>query len=1074
MREGLRIYNLLPDRAGPIRQWITQLPRIAAMGFDTVCVDSFLDPGGAGRGDAVKDYFRLNPRFRQGETPDDETLLAGFVEAAGAQRLRVMMDLAVTHAAADNPLVARHPDWFADDCEAGGSRSDRARFVYEAPQSAAICTFFEGVVEHYRRLGFAGFRCVAAHRVPVGVWRRLIAGGRKTSPGVLFCAETGGAPDAAVIGLGAAGFDYRFNGVRLDDFKKPWRFDEYEALRQVAPSIGVAESHDGGPLVTELLAAGIHENEIAPRYRQAYAFAAAHSTGVMLPMGFEYGWSQGRDVTGEAASERERFDLSPFVAEVNALKRTVAVLNEEGPQRLLSGPDDDIVALLRRCENGANAALVLVNTSSRERRVVALDSLLPPDLPPLAMTERFPRRRDVSDERLELDPLTVCVIEGRVTAKAAVSVMSASWRHDQRIRIEDVYPELGDGRFPVKRIVGETFELWADLVCDGHDRLAAVIRYRPPQGDWCETPFVLFDNDRWVGRFQLDRVGLWQYTVEAWIDRFDSWRDEFTKKREAGQTGELELVEGRALVAAAVARAAAEDAALLDRALNDFDGGDRESRAALMLSATLAEVMARASPRDDPTRYGRTLEIVVDRERARFAAWYEMFPRSQGTQPGKGASFDDCIARLPQIASLGFDVVYLPPIHPIGRVNRKGKNNANTAQPGDPGSPYAIGSIEGGHRAVNPELGTLDDFRRFVRAASGFGLDVALDFAIQCAPDHPWIREHPQWFRFRPDGTIRYAENPPKKYEDIVNVDFANPDWRSLWLELRDTLLFWVDEGVTTFRVDNPHTKPLPFWEWLIGEVKARCPEAIFLSEAFTRPKMMRALAKVGFSQSYTYFTWRNNKVELIEYLTELSQGEVKEYLRPNFFTNTPDILPFFLQEGGRPAFRIRLVLAGSLSPAYGIYNGFELCENTPLPGREEYLDSEKYEYKVWDWDRPGNIKDDVATLNRFRRDNPAMRELANLRFLECADPNILAYAKWSADRANLVVAAVNLDPHAVHEADIELPIAEFDLDPDAEFVLDEAFSGRVAACRGSRQSVRLDPQTNPAELFRLLPARTS
>jgi starch synthase (maltosyl-transferring) len=343
---------------------------------------------------------------------------------------------------------------------------------------------------------------------------------------------------------------------------------------------------------------------------------------------------------------------------------------------------------------------------------------------------------------------------------------------------------------------------------------------------------------------------------------------------------------------------------------------------------------------------------------------------------------------------------------------------------------------------------------------------VALDFAIQAAPDHPWVREHPEWFRFRPDGTIKYAENPPKKYEDIVNVDFDNPNREGLWAELRDTILFWVGEGVRTFRVDNPHTKPLPFWEWLIREVKARCPEAIFLSEAFTRPKMMRALAKSGFTQSYTYFTWRNTKSELIEYLTELTAYPAKEYFRPNFFTNTPDILPVFLQEGGRPAFRIRLVLAATLSPVYGIYSGFELCENTPIPGREEYLHSEKYEYKVWDWDRPGNIKDDVAVLNRFRRTNPALQEFLNLRFLNCNDPNILAYAKISSDHANIVMIVVNLDPQGVHEDTVELPLAELGMSGDAEYLLEEAFTGRAVACRGAHQRFHLDPTVNPALVF--------
>jgi starch synthase (maltosyl-transferring) len=542
--------------------------------------------------------------------------------------------------------------------------------------------------------------------------------------------------------------------------------------------------------------------------------------------------------------------------------------------------------------------------------------------------------------------------------------------------------------------------------------------------------------------------------------------------------------------------AAPDDSAQIRTVLRDFDGGGTPRRTELMLASGLRELMARCQERGGVVRYPRELEIIVDRRAARFAAWYEMFPRSQGTVAGKSASFDDCIARLPEIAKLGFDVVYLVPIHPIGRINRKGKNNSTVAEPGDPGSPYAIGSADGGHRAVNPELGTLSDFRRFVRAAEALGIEVALDFAIQCAPDHPWVREHPDWFRFRPDGTIKYAENPPKKYQDIVNVDFYNPDRAGLWEELRDTVMFWVGEGVRTFRVDNPHTKPLPFWQWLIREVKARCPEAIFLSEAFTRPKMMRALAKAGFTQSYTYFTWRNSKTELTEYLTELTQGPAREYFRPNFFTNTPDILPVFLQQGGRPAFRIRLVLAATLSGVYGIYNGFELCENTALPGREEpiaseqqefielygstpppareeYLNSEKYEYKVWDWDRPGNIIEDIKILNRFRRDNPALQEFLNLRFLDCPNPNILAYAKTSANMANTVIVAVNLDPYAAHEGEIELPLVEFGLAVDAEFRLEEAFTQRLLTCRGTRQRVHLDPEINPSMIFRLLPVAT-
>ncbi|HEV2100076.1 MAG TPA: alpha-1,4-glucan--maltose-1-phosphate maltosyltransferase, partial [Stellaceae bacterium] len=737
-------------------------------------------------------------------------------------------------------------------------------------------------------------------------------------------------------------------------------------------------------------------------------------------------------------------------------------LNEEGPQRRLDNSTGELVMLERRTDGSDDCAVIVVNRDPRrphevssEMIVKGLETCLPPTAP---LVEALGLRV------LHADPAP--------PVERAV-VMHPLWRPEARIAIEEVYPQLDGGRYPVKRLVGDTFEVWADLFRDGHDKLRAVIKYRREDGPWRETPLEFYDNDRWVARFRLDRVGLWHYTIEAWTDRFESWREEFEKKRAAGQETSLELAEGRAVVAAASAAAASGDATTIRTMLEEFDGAGAVERAELLMSVRLRELIARTQPRDDVARYPDELEIVVDRKAARFATWYEMFPRSQGRDPRKSGSFDDCIARLPEIADLGFDTVYLVPIHPIGRVNRKGKDNSTVAQPGDPGSPYAIGSSEGGHRAVEPGLGTLADFRRFLRAAAESGLEVALDFAVQCAPDHPWVREHSQWFRFRPDGTIKYAENPPKKYEDIVNVDFDNPDHETLWAELRDTILFWVGEGVRTFRVDNPHTKPLPFWEWLIREVKARCPEAIFLAEAFTRPKMMRALAKSGFTQSYTYFTWRNTKDELTEYLTELTSDPAMEYFRPNFFTNTPDILPVFLQEGGRPAFRIRLALAATLSPAYGIYNGFELCENTPIPGREEYLNSEKYEFKVWDWDRPGNIKDDIRLLNRFRRDNPALQEFLNLSFLPCPDPEILAYLKISSDRANAVIVVVNLDPHDAHTADVELPLTELGLAADQLFSLEEAFGRHLVMCRGARQQFRLDPETNPALIFRLLRSET-
>ena len=1109
MSEGLRIYNLFPNLAGPIAGWTAELPRIAAMAFNAVYVNPFHYPGFSGSLYAVKDYYRLNPRFRGKTRKSDDDLLRGFTSAAAEHGLRVVMDLVVNHTSKDSELVARRPNWFARgrdgevlspfavdpvDPTRKTVWGDLAELDYRPPQQDEIVAYFEELVRHYAGLGFGGFRCDAAYKVPATVWRRLVDAAKSVAPDTLFLAETLGAQVEEVEALAEAGFDYFFNSVKWWDFESPWLLEQYEEFRHIAPSIGFPESHDTERLVTELMAAGFPEHEIEAHYRQSYAFAAAFSTGVMMPMGFEYGWARRLSVVanGKEPPEAKRFDLQPFIAGINRMKQATPALNEEGPQRRVSRPDDPLVVLLRQNESGAERALTLINTQERQGRDLGIDELLGAagliDLGNrLAVGEMLPggAERPVRG-RLSIAPLEVRVL--RVALRPARSVdiggwnrahrapaHHPEWRHDARILIENVWPEIDGGRYPAKRVVGDEVAVWADIFRDGHDVIAATLKFAFEDEDWQETPFAFYDNDRWVARFRPDRVGRWRYTIEAWTDQFASWRQDVIKKRDAGQDVAVELVEGEGIVAASMTQAGGKDAAGSKVLLKELKSArETQRRAELMLSDELRELVRRADTRADAVRYPHELELVVDRPEARFAAWYEMFPRSQGKVPGKSATFDDCIERLGDVAALGFDVVYLVPIHPIGRVNRKGRDNNPVAQPGEPGSPYAIGAAEGGHRAVNAELGTLDDFRRFVRAAAELGIEVALDFAIQCAPDHPWVAEHKQWFRFRPDGSIKYAENPPKKYEDIVNVDFDNPDREGLWTELRDTVLFWIDQGVRTFRVDNPHTKPVPFWEWLIRGVKARCPEAVFLSEAFTRPKMMRALAKAGFTQSYTYFTWRNTKSELTEYLTELTQGPAKEYFRPNFFTNTPDILPVFLQEGGRPAFRIRLVLAGTLSPAYGIYNGFELCENTPIPGREEYLHSEKYEYKVWDWDRPGHIKRDIAVLNRFRRENPALHELTNLRFLDCPDPHILAYAKATADRSNIVIAAVNLNPHARHEGEIELPLGDFGLSPDQEFSVEEAFTGRVISWRGSRQRIALDPQINPALLFRLLRARTS
>jgi starch synthase (maltosyl-transferring) len=636
------------------------------------------------------------------------------------------------------------------------------------------------------------------------------------------------------------------------------------------------------------------------------------------------------------------------------------------------------------------------------------------------------------------------------------------------IMIEAVEPEIDGGRWPVKREVGDRMEVSADIFKEGHDILASVLRYRPVTEErWREAPMVPLDNDRWVGHFDLSRNTRYRYSIGAYVNLFESWRREVVKKHEAGERIESELLEGRTLVEETAKQTIGRDRERLLETLNGWAvDAPAAAQLAIALHADLKALVEQHQERRAWTLYDHELEVVADRERARYGAWYELFPRSQGRTPGRSATFRDCEARLPAIKAMGFDVLYLTPIHPIGRTNRKGKNNALTTAPGEPGSPYAIGNEHGGHDAVEPSLGTIEDFDRFQEAVREHGMEIALDFAINCSPDHPYVKAHPEWFARRPDGTIKYAENPPKKYQDIYNLNFYCDEWRALWEEMRRVILFWVSHGVQIFRVDNPHTKPVGFWAWLIREVQDRHPEVLFLSEAFTRPKMMKVLAKAGFSQSYTYFTWRNFKQELTDYMGELARSEMKEYFRSNFFTNTPDILPEILQHGGRPAFQLRLVLAATLSPSYGIYSGYELCEHRALAGKEEYLDSEKYEFKVWDWDRPGNIVDYVARLNRIRRDHPSLHELENVEFFDADNEHVLFYGKRTADGRDTLLVAVNLNPFQAQQAELHIPIAVLGISPDEIYQLHNLITDQRDLVKGSRYAIRLDPQVEPAALY--------
>jgi starch synthase (maltosyl-transferring) len=636
--------------------------------------------------------------------------------------------------------------------------------------------------------------------------------------------------------------------------------------------------------------------------------------------------------------------------------------------------------------------------------------------------------------------------------------------------IENVQPSLDGGRYPLKREVGDVIHVTADVFKDGHDVLAVFLLYRKKGATaWAEVRMELVNNDLWKASFALDEIGRYQYAIRAYPDRFRSWLDEVQKKQQAGQDLASELQEGRLIIGEAKERASGEDRAALTTLLRRLAACRDQAKAVEVVSEKeIGLIMDRYPDEKWFASYEPVLEVVVDRTLARFAGWYEMFPRSQGRVPGRGSTFRDCEERLPEIKGMGFDVIYLPPIHPIGRTNRKGPNNTLKGGPNDPGSPWAIGNETGGHKAVEPELGTLKDFERFVRKCRQLDMEVALDFAINCSPDHPYVQEHPEWFFKRPDGTIKYAENPPKKYQDIYPLNFYCEDREGLWKEMKSIIEFWIQHGVYIFRVDNPHTKPVLFWEWMIGEIQAEYPEAIFLSEAFTRPKMMRLLAKSGFTQSYTYFTWRNEKQELTDYLVELTQGPMKEYFRGNFFANTPDILHAYLQNGGRPAFKVRAVLAATLSSVYGIYSGYELCENRAIPGTEDYQDSEKYQHKVWDWDRAGNIKDYLTRINQARRENPALHEYDNLEFYQADNNNILFYGKSTPDRSNNIMGVVNLDPHHVQESSVYVPIDRYGIPPDQDYQVCDLLTGQRYLWRGSKNYVRLDPNIEPCHLFRV------
>ncbi|HEY2881835.1 MAG TPA: alpha-1,4-glucan--maltose-1-phosphate maltosyltransferase [Pirellulales bacterium] len=644
-----------------------------------------------------------------------------------------------------------------------------------------------------------------------------------------------------------------------------------------------------------------------------------------------------------------------------------------------------------------------------------------------------------------------------------------------RVVIEGISPQVDGGRFPIKRVVADEVTVEADIFAEGHEVLVCVLQFcRADDGVWQEQVMQPLGNDRWRADFPVDKVGCWIYRMIGWVDRFHTWRGELKKRAEAGQDLHIDLLIGAELVAAAAGRAVKQTdadqlAAFAARivAADNPPQIDQAARYATAIDESLLKLMDWHADRSAATT-SPILEMVVDEAKAATSAWYELFPRSCSPTPGKHGTLRDVIARLPYVSEMGFDVLYLPPIHPVGAAFRKGKNNQEKAAPGDVGSVWAIGGEAGGHTAIHPELGTLEDFRALVAAAAEQKIELALDIAFQCSPDHPYVREHPQWFRSRPDGTIQYAENPPKKYQDIYPFDFACDDWRALWEELKNVFLFWVAQGIRIFRVDNPHTKPFPFWEWCLAEVKRVRPDAIFLAEAFTRPKIVYRLAKLGFTQSYTYFTWRNSKQELTEYFTELSQPALTDIFRPNLWTNTPDILHEYLQHGGRAAFVIRAVLAATLSPNWGLYGpAYELLDGTPRdPGSEEYLNSEKYEIKTWDVNRPDSIREVLARLNRIRRAEPALKRMQHLTFHTIDNPQLIAYSHRTADAKNIVLVVVNLDPHQTQTGPLELPADRFGIGGTLEVA--DLLADKTYRWDGPKVRIELEPSASPAQIFKI------
>jgi starch synthase (maltosyl-transferring) len=1081
-----KIYHLHPLVAGPLSEWPRHFARCRAMGFDIVCVAPPFTPGANGDIFVTADHSILHPALQWPGLADDG--IARMATDAARHGLRLWLDLVLDSVAIDSAIHQRENAWFAPGGCGGLPNPQRPPYRLDVAYARLDRTeVAEGLaawwLDHLGRWvsrGVDGFRCLQPQLVPQAVWRRVIATLRGEAEQCRFLAWTPGVERSALPRLEGAGFDHVCSSHAWWDGRASWLVEEVETLRRIAPVIASTE-----PSFFERRATRLSPGSDVPAsYRFALHLAAASASGIFVPMGFEFATRRSFDAALGGPEDFERAqaeapcDLTADIAEANALVDRIAAHDVDGELRQLTSPRDPATALLRADTPGmreaARAMLILANPDVVRAAPVDLSlSPLPPQAgAPLAVVGPI----DAPDAlTAPMDPGEVRVLAYSpttpITHRGANDLDPAS-AGATRIAVEAVEPTVPDGAFAVKRLVGESVTVSADIFTDGHDVLAAELLWRAAdEAGWHRIAMHPVVNDRWEASFTPARIGRHRFTVEAWWDQWATFRHDLSAKHMAGQTVTLEIEEGRRLLQAAAEHVQDPEQTVLSGMARRLPTLDAPDQIALLLAAETAEAMHVADDRPFLARHKPAGQIDVDRPQAAFASWYEMFPRSVTDDPARHGTFGDVIQRLPGIRAMGFDVLYFPPIHPIGTTNRKGRNNALRAEPGDVGSPYAIGGRDGGHDAIHPLLGNLEDFRGLVRAAKNNGLELALDFAIQCSPDHPWLRDHHDWFRWRPDGSMRYAENPPKKYEDIVNPDFfAEAAMPALWLALRDVVQFWVDQGVRIFRVDNPHTKPLPFWQWMIADIRGRHPDVIFLAEAFTRPKMMYRLAKIGFTQSYTYFTWRNTKAEIVEYLTELNAPPVRDFFRPNFFVNTPDINPPFLQTSGRAGFLIRAALACTLSGLWGLYSGFEICEAKPLPGREEYLDSEKYEIRVRDFSAPGNIVAEISMLNHIRRAQPALQSHLGVSFYPALNDQILLYGKRAPGARDMVLVAVSLDPHNVQEAAVEIPLWEWGLPDDAALSATDLARGHQFVWTGKNQRIRLDPGDLPFAIWQIAP----